>query len=130
MVQTTSQQSVLYGDSPVVCDAATVENDRRQLERLRSMRRSLRPRIERAMHDERVVVRLSYLGDDEVTVRFVSPIRFLGKERFLAYCLSREEPRQFYFDRCLEAVLMPAAEVSMPMPLTTYSLRDNDRSCC
>lgn len=48
----------------------------------------------------------------------VSPIRFLGKDRFLALCLSREEPRQFYLWRCHTVRLAPAAEFLMPVSLS------------
>jgi hypothetical protein len=47
-----------------------------------------------------LVVTLDYSDAHGVTTqRVVSPIRFLGNDRFLAFCLSREEPRQFYLDR-------------------------------
>lgn len=131
MVDISSQPAFSSSTTPgAVAPSEEAADDRRQIDRLRAMRQALRPRLQRAMHDERVVVRLVYLGDGEVTVRFVSPIRFIGADRMLAYCLCREAPRQFHLDRCLEAVLMPAAEVTMPMPLTTYTLRDNDHSCC
>jgi predicted DNA-binding transcriptional regulator YafY len=47
------------------------------------------------------------------THRVVSPIRFLGNDRFLGLCLCREEPRQFYLDRCSEVRLMQSADVLM-----------------
>ena len=46
-----------------------------------------------------------------------SPIRFLGKDRFLALCLSREEPRQFYLDRCQNVRLARAADFLMPVAM-------------
>jgi predicted DNA-binding transcriptional regulator YafY len=49
--------------------------------------------------------------------RVVSPIRFLGRERFLALCLSREEPRQFYLDRCRNVRLALAADFLMPVEM-------------
>ena len=52
-----------------------------------------------------------------ITHRVVSPIRFLGKDRFLALCLSREEPRQFYLDRCQNVRLARAADFVMPVAM-------------
>ncbi|NLF73768.1 MAG: hypothetical protein GX575_32435 [Candidatus Anammoximicrobium sp.] len=52
-----------------------------------------------------------------VSHRVVSPIRFLGQDRFLALCLSREEPRQFYLERCQNVRLAPAAEFVMPVAM-------------
>jgi predicted DNA-binding transcriptional regulator YafY len=54
---------------------------------------------------------------DVSTHRVVSPIRFLGKERFLALCLSREEPRQFCLDRCRNLRLEPGADFLMPVEM-------------
>lgn len=51
------------------------------------------------------------------THRVVSPIRFLGKDRFLALCLSREEPRQFYLERCQNVRLAPAGKFVMPVAM-------------
>jgi len=45
------------------------------------------------------------------------PLRFLGKDRFLALCLSREEPRQFYLDRCQNVRLARAADFLMPVAM-------------
>jgi predicted DNA-binding transcriptional regulator YafY len=48
-----------------------------------------------------LVVEFDYTDAKGVTThRVVSPIRFLGRDRFLGLCLSREEPRQFYLERC------------------------------
>ena len=49
--------------------------------------------------------------------RVVSPIRFLDRNRFLALCLSREEPRPFYPDRCQNVRLAPATDFLMPVSL-------------
>ncbi len=57
--------------------------------------------------------------NDHLTTRFVSPIRYLGPERFLALCLCREEPRQFYLNRCVSIQLVPACTLTMPMPMET-----------
>lgn len=51
------------------------------------------------------------------TRRVVSPVRFLSGGRLLALCLSREEPRQFYLNRCHNMRLDWAANFVMPVPL-------------
>jgi len=53
------------------------------------------------------------------THRVVSPIRFLGNNRILALCLSREEPRQFCLERCRNVRLEPAADFLMPVPMSS-----------
>ena len=62
----------------------------------------MRHLIHRAMHQsDDLVVEFDYIDSKGTqTHRVVSPIRFLGRDRFLALCLNREEPRQFYLDRC------------------------------
>lgn len=54
-----------------------------------------------------------------VTRRIVSPIRFLPGNRFLALCLCREEPRQFYLERCHNVKLCRASDFVMPVPVFT-----------
>ena len=49
--------------------------------------------------------------------RVVSPIRFMGGDRFLGLCLSREEPRQFRLDRCDDVKLKPAWDYVMPVEI-------------
>lgn len=51
------------------------------------------------------------------TRRVVSPIRFVGGDRFLGLCLSREEPRQFRIERCDSLRLMPAWDYVMPVAI-------------
>ncbi len=51
------------------------------------------------------------------SIRVVSPIRLLGGNRFLGLCLSREEPRQFYIERCAKLAVRPAHEYVMPVPI-------------
>ncbi len=69
-----------------------------------------------------LVIQLDYIDSRGVeSRRVVSPIRFLASNRFLALCLCREEPRQFYLDRCRNAQLQPAAEVLMPVPMLCLS---------
>ena len=60
------------------------------------------------------VIQLDYVDSKGVSShRVVSPIRFLGNDRFLALCLTREEPRQFYLNRCTNISLVDAADVLM-----------------
>lgn len=67
---------------------------------------------------DNLVVTMDYVDSKGVSShRVVSPIRFLGGNRFLALCLCREEPRQFYLDRCRNVALMNAAEVMMPLAI-------------
>ena len=75
--------------------------------------------IYRAMHQpDHLVVEFDYSDSKGIpTHRVVSPIRFLGKDRFLALCLSREEPRQFYLDRCENVKIEAAANFLMPVPM-------------
>ncbi len=86
-------------------------------------RRQLMHTLRRAMLDsDQWVVRFAYVDKAGVrTVRVVSPIRVCGQDRFLGLCLCREEPRQFYFDRCSDVTLVPACEVLMPMQLETVA---------
>ena len=66
-------------------------------------------------HDD-LVVEFSYCDSKGKTSRrVVSPIRFLGNDRFLGLCLSREEPRQFYLGRCQSMELKPAYDYVMPV---------------
>lgn len=67
--------------------------------------------------DDLVVV-LEYSGKDgSITRRVVSPIRFVGDDRFLGLCLSREEPRQFYLRNCRNVRVDLAANYTMPVEL-------------
>lgn len=52
-----------------------------------------------------------------LTRRVVSPVRFLAGDRFLALCLSREEPRQFYLNRCENMRIDWAVNFVMPVPM-------------
>ncbi len=75
--------------------------------------------LRRAMQDsDNYVIEMDYAdARGNQTHRIVSPIRFVGNDRFLGLCLCREEPRQFQLSRCEEVRLMPAAEVLMPVPM-------------
>ena len=75
--------------------------------------------IQRAMLDsESFVIEMTYLdAKGRRTRRVVSPIRYVGRDRLLALCLCREEPRQFYLSRCQDIQLLPASDVIMPMPM-------------
>ena len=65
------------------------------------------------------VVSLEYLDSKgAVTRRVVSPVRFLPGGRFLGLCLCREEPRQFYMNRCRNVRLCRASDFLMPVPVT------------
>jgi len=79
----------------------------------------MRQLISRAMHQsDDLVVEFDYCDAKGArTHRVVSPIRFLGQDRFLALCLSREEPRQFYLKRCQNVRLGLAADVLMPVAM-------------
>ncbi len=68
------------------------------------------------------VVSIDYVDSKGVvTRRIVSPIRFLGSDRFLALCLCREEPRQFYLNRCLNVRLCRSSDFVMPVPVYTVT---------
>ena len=79
----------------------------------------MRQLISRAMHQvDDLVVEFDYCdAKGTVTHRVASPIRFLGQNRFLALCLCREEPRQFYLERCRNMRLEPAADFLMPVAM-------------
>lgn len=75
--------------------------------------------IKKAMiqHDD-FVVEMKYRDrKGKLTTRVVSPIRFVGKDRFLALCLCREEPRMFCTDFCEEVRLQPAWNYVMPVAM-------------
>ncbi len=75
--------------------------------------------IERvAMQTEDLVLVVDYQGKDQkITRRVVSPIRFLGDDRFLALCLCREEPRQFCLARCSNLRIDLATNYVMPVEM-------------
>ena len=75
--------------------------------------------LNKAIHNsDEWVVEFEYCDSKgNKTCRTVSPIRFLGKNRFLALCLGREEPRQFYMERCDNLRLKMAHEVLMPVAM-------------
>lgn len=79
----------------------------------------MRQLIRRAMQQsDDIVVTFDYCDSKGVTThRVVSPIRFLSDDRFLALCLSREEPRQFHLSRCGNVDLQPAGDFLMPVPM-------------
>lgn len=75
--------------------------------------------LRRAMHQsDDLVVSMEYVDSKgQLTRRVVSPIRFVGKGRFLGLCLGRCEPRQFQLDRCAKISLQPANQFVMPVPI-------------
>ena len=85
----------------------------------------MRQLIHRAMHQsDDLAVTFDYCGAKGATThRVVSPIRFQGNERFLALCLSREEPRQFYLDRRQNVGLARTADFLMPVAMAGQSSR-------
>ena len=65
-----------------------------------------------------LVVEFTYCdAKGQRTRRVVSPIRFLGKGRFLGLCLAREQPRQFHLGRCDQMQVQPAHKYLMPVPM-------------
>ncbi|MFO1064824.1 MAG: hypothetical protein U0892_13245 [Pirellulales bacterium] len=75
--------------------------------------------LSRAMQaPDNFVIAMEYIDSKgEVTRRIVSPIRFLAGGRFLGLCLCREEPRQFYLNRCRNVQLKRAEEFVMPVAM-------------
>ncbi len=74
-----------------------------------------------AQSDELVVV-FDYLdAQGKRSRRVVSPIRFVGSDRFLGLCLSREEPRQFSLKNCSQGKIALATDFMMPIPMMTYA---------
>jgi len=73
--------------------------------------------IRRAMEDsDRFVIELDYLdAAGRRTRRVISPIRFAGRDRLLAMCLCRGEPRQFHLGRCENMRLSRAELFVMPL---------------
>ncbi len=79
------------------------------------MRNNIRKAIQTS---DDLVVTFEYLDSKgNKTIRVVSPIRFLGNNRFLGLCLSRQEPRQFYLERCDNLQLKPAWDYVMPLAM-------------
>ncbi len=81
--------------------------------------RDMKQLVTKAMRqpDDLVIVFEYEDSRGEVTRRVISPIRFLGNDRFLALCLCREEPRQFHFSRCSNARIDAASNYLMPVPM-------------
>lgn len=66
------------------------------------------------------VVRVRYMDSkSQTTIRLVSPIRWVGRDKVLVMCLGRTEPRLLKLDRCSDLELVPASDVLMPMPIST-----------
>jgi len=87
----------------------------------------MRQLMERAMRQcDDLVVEFDYCDSKgAATHRVVSPIRFLGSNRLLGLCLSREEPRQFHLDRCSNVRIALAANFLMPVPLRSGIVGEN-----
>lgn len=62
-----------------------------------------------------LALQIVYLDRDGCrTRRYVSPIRFVGPEKFLALCLSRESPRIFELEYCSQVQFVPTVSLQMP----------------
>lgn len=62
-----------------------------------------------------LAVQVTYLDlKRKLTIRTVSPIRYLTRSRILVYCLGREEPRSLYLQRCIRVRLRHVADVLAP----------------
>lgn len=75
--------------------------------------------IFQAMQDpDNLVIELQYTDrKKQQTRRIVSPIRFVGPDRFIALCLCREEPRVFEISDCRNVSLKPAWDYLMPVEM-------------
>ena len=84
----------------------------------------MRDLLRRAMaqSDDLVVVFDYQDSQGHRSQRVVSPIRFVGPDRFLGLCLSREEPRQFHLKGCSQGRIALATQFTMPVPIVNYSL--------
>lgn len=89
---------------------------------------NMKSTLRRAMHDSDYwVIEMDYVdAQGNLSHRVVSPIRFVGSDRFLALCLCREAPRQFQLSHCQNVRLVPAAGVLMPMPMETKTAEPAD----
>ena len=101
--------------------SAKIKNcDLPKMQPVSDVKRRLIARVMQQTDD--LVIVIEYEGKDgSVTRRVVSPIRFVGKDRFLALCLSREEPRQFYIDRCRSVRVDLAGNYIMPVEMMTLA---------
>jgi len=87
----------------------------------------MRQQIRKAMiaHDD-YVIELQYRDrKNQLTTRVVSPIRFVGSDRFMALCLCREEPRIFCMKYCENVTLKPAWDYLMPVPMVAVESVSN-----
>ena len=84
----------------------------------------MRQQIRRAMSDpDSLVLTFEYTDRrGQQTRRVVSPVRFVTSGRFLALCLSREEPRMFQMERMKNVRLARAHEFLMPVPMQVVSV--------
>ncbi|MFT5302128.1 MAG: putative DNA-binding transcriptional regulator YafY [Mariniblastus sp.] len=80
----------------------------------------MRSDIQKSIHayDDFVIAFRYRDAKGNFTNRVVSPIKFLGADKFLGLCLSREEPRQFCMSRCEGLELKPAWDYVMPVAMT------------
>jgi predicted DNA-binding transcriptional regulator YafY len=82
---------------------------------------SNRKLIQRAIvQSDDYVILFDYVdAKGNATRRVVSPIRFVGSDRFLALCLSREEPRSFTLAHCRNVRIDRACNYLMPVEIST-----------
>lgn len=75
---------------------------------------------------EELALVIHYLDKEKkLTRRVVSPIRWAGKEAFLALCLCRETPRRFDVAGVYAFYVMDAADVLMPVEIVEIELPKN-----
>lgn len=82
---------------------------RERAEKMRELAKAMR-------EPDTFAIRMIYTGEDgRRFMRTVSPIRFEGRDRMQAYCLSQEGPRVFILDRIEKIIaVIPADSVLMP----------------
>jgi predicted DNA-binding transcriptional regulator YafY len=113
--------SALLNPAALAPTTAVVVNRPLQPARHAQSQKSLTPQhmLRVAMLDsDQWVIELEYADSKgKRTRRMVSPIRFSTPDRFLGLCLCREEPRQFYLNRCSNIRLIRSEDVMMPVEM-------------
>lgn len=75
-----------------------------------------------------LAVQVTYLDlSRKLTIRTVSPIRYLTRSRILVYCLCRGEPRSLYLQRCVGVKLRHVADVLAPEQIGEF-IRGRDQA--
>ena len=85
--------------------------------------------LRKGFNADRWVCRIRYRSTNgELTERVISPSR-ISRGVVHALCLCREEHRNFMLNRISYVELVPAADVLMPVPITTLTSKEpNDES--